>query len=125
LFSLQKEQQAQQASGVKKVDAGSLRVQKDLSELKKEGKALPQNIKLDFPDPDNIMKFVCIIKPEDGPYRGGVFRFTFNMPPDYPHTAPKVLCDTNVSARSPGLPCPAHTRQIPARPPAGPGGDLM
>lgn len=42
------------------------------------------------------MDFEITIKPNEGMYRSGNFLFRFSVPPDYPHTPPKVKCGTKV-----------------------------
>ena len=59
----------------------------DLSEL-----ALGSTMKMDFPDPDDILNFILTITPDEGMYRGSRFSFTFNIPPHFPHEPPKVQC---------------------------------
>ena len=36
-----------------------------------------------------------------GMYKGGLFKFTFNINPNYPHEPPKVLCTQKVGLRLP------------------------
>ncbi|KAJ9156305.1 Nedd8 conjugating enzyme [Pleurostoma richardsiae] len=96
IWSMKKEQQkAENAEGAagkkKKVTAAQLRVQKDLSEL-----SLGSTMKLDFPDPDNILKFTLTIEPDEGMYRGGRFHFTFDINQNFPHEPPKVLCTEKI-----------------------------
>ncbi|EIE90596.1 hypothetical protein RO3G_15307 [Rhizopus delemar RA 99-880] len=67
--------------------AAQIRVQKDLAELD-----IPDTIQLDFPDPSNILNFNISIHPDEGFYKGGVFKFTFSISNNYPHEPPKVLC---------------------------------
>lgn len=45
---------------------------------------------LSFPDPNDILHFVLTITPDEGMYRGGVFRFGFAVGPAFPHEPPKV-----------------------------------
>lgn len=84
----QKEEEANRAgSGKKKVTAAQLRVQKDLTEL-----SLPSTMKTVFADPQDIMNFELVVKPDDGIYKGGTFRFSFNVNSNFPHEPPKVKC---------------------------------
>lgn len=65
-----------------------MRLAKDISEL-----TLSPSISIDFPDgKDKLLDFVVTIRPEDGFYRGGIFRFSFAVPGTYPHDPPKVKC---------------------------------
>ncbi|KAI8137883.1 putative ubiquitin-conjugating enzyme E2 [Fennellomyces sp. T-0311] len=70
-----------------KTSAAQIRVQKDLAELE-----IPSTIKLEFPDPADILNFNVLITPDEGLYRGGRFSFTFNINNNYPHEPPKVHC---------------------------------
>lgn len=94
LFSLKKEADASAASeaaGASKVSAAQLRAQKDHNEL-----SLPPQCELEFPDPDDLLHFILWIRPDEGLWRGGEFKFTFNIPKGYPHEVPKVHCDTKI-----------------------------
>lgn len=98
IWSIKKEQQkADAAEGAasggkkKKVTAAQLRVQKDLSEL-----SLGTTMKTDFPDPDNILRFVLTIEPDEGMYRGGRFTFDFDINQNFPHEPPKVRCSQKI-----------------------------
>ncbi|TGZ84790.1 putative NEDD8 conjugating enzyme [Ascodesmis nigricans] len=71
--------------------AAQLRAQRDISEL-----SLPSTISLTFPDPDDILHFEATITPDDGYYKGGVFRFNVNVGPQYPHEPPKVKCTQKI-----------------------------
>lgn len=76
----------------------------DLAELD-----IPDTIQLDFPDPSHILKFNVSILPDEGNnklyyllimlihhsigfYKGGIFKFTFDISNSYPHEPPKVHC---------------------------------
>ncbi|CAN6596484.1 NEDD8-conjugating enzyme Ubc12p [Trichomonascus vanleenenianus] len=83
----QKEEEAQSGSRKKKITAAQLRVQKDLTEL-----SLPPTMKTHFPDPEDIMNFELEIKPDEGIYKGGVFKFSFAVNTNFPHEPPKVKC---------------------------------
>lgn len=63
----------------------------DLSEL-----SLGTTMKVDFPDPDDILNFVLSIQPDEGTYHGGKFTFTFAMNQNYPHEPPKVRCQQKI-----------------------------
>ena len=74
--------------GGPKRSPGEMRLAKDISEL-----TLSPSISIDFPDgKDKLLDFIVTIRPEDGFYRGGVFRFSFAVPGTYPHEPPKVKC---------------------------------
>lgn len=98
IWSMKKEQQkADAAEGAaaggkkKKVTAAQLRVQKDLSEL-----SLGSTMGTEFPDADNILKFVLTIEPDEGMYRGGRFTFDFDINQNFPHEPPKVRCTQKI-----------------------------
>ncbi|CAB5357600.1 unnamed protein product [Rhizophagus irregularis] len=74
-----------------KVSAAQIRVQKDLTEL-----ALPDTMHMSFPDESDLLNFNLSITPDEGFYRGGVFRFTFNINNNYPHDPPKVRCSQKI-----------------------------
>jgi ubiquitin-conjugating enzyme E2 M len=88
--------------------------------------SLPKNIRIDFPDPDDLLNFRLTIQPDegtlsDGPcalgptpltahgpwppggghtgmYKGGSFDFTFKIKENYPHEPPKVRCTNKARA---------------------------
>jgi len=88
-FMTLKQDKKDQADGPKKTktSAAVIRAQKDISELN-----LPSTCKVDFPDPTDLLNFVLTIKPDDGMYKGGVFKFSFHIKDNYPHEAPKLKC---------------------------------
>ncbi|XP_063935012.1 NEDD8-conjugating enzyme Ubc12 isoform X3 [Daucus carota subsp. sativus] len=58
---------------------------------------LPKTCSISFPNgKDDLMNFEVIIRPDEGYYSGGLFTFTFQISPIYPHEAPKVKCKTKV-----------------------------
>lgn len=74
--------------------AAQLRVQKDLTEL-----SLPSTMSTVFNDPQDMMNFELVVKPDDGMYKGGTFRFSFSVNPNFPHEPPKVKCLQKVSSK--------------------------
>ncbi|KAG2190994.1 hypothetical protein INT46_011276 [Mucor plumbeus] len=74
-----------------RTSAAQIRVQKDLAELD-----IPDTIKLDFPDPSNILNFNVTIHPDEGFYTKGLFKFTFAINTNYPHEPPKVHCTQKI-----------------------------
>ncbi|KAG4304427.1 hypothetical protein PORY_002137 [Pneumocystis oryctolagi] len=70
-----------------KVSAAQIRIQKDITEL-----ALPETMKIKFPNPDDLLNFYLTIYPDEGFYKGGSFSFKFNINMNYPHDPPKVKC---------------------------------
>jgi ubiquitin-conjugating enzyme E2 M len=88
LFSLkQQKKQEEAASSGKKVTAAQIRLQKDVSEIE-----LPNTMKMDFPNPDDLLHFTLKLSPDEGFYKGGSFQFKFDFKPSYPHDPPKVVC---------------------------------
>ncbi len=78
-------------SGKIKKNAGQLRIQKDVNELD-----APSYIDVSFPDPDDLMNIELTMAPEEGFYSRGLFQFRISIPEDYPHSPPKVHCETRV-----------------------------
>ncbi|ORZ05463.1 ubiquitin-conjugating enzyme/RWD-like protein, partial [Absidia repens] len=74
-----------------KTSAAQIRVQKDLAELE-----IPSTIKMEFPDPGDILNFKVTITPDEGFYKGGSFFFTFAINSNYPHEPPKVRCTQKI-----------------------------
>ena len=74
-----------------RVSPGEIRFKKDLLELD-----LPPHAETNFPDSNNIMKFEVFVDltKEVCYWKGGKFKFTITVPPNYPHEAPKCHCDT-------------------------------
>ncbi|KAJ4715046.1 Ubiquitin-conjugating enzyme family protein [Melia azedarach] len=97
LFKVKEKQKedAENNSGVvptKKQTAGELRLNRDITELN-----LPDSCSISFPSgKDDLMNFEVSIKPDEGYYKDGTFVFSFEVPPIYPHEAPKVKCKTKV-----------------------------
>ena len=44
---------------------------------------LSGNCKIYYDNPDDLKKFRVVIKPEEGYWRGGTFKFEITVPPDY------------------------------------------
>ncbi|OMJ09608.1 NEDD8-conjugating enzyme ubc12 [Smittium culicis] len=82
-----KKQQALNEKSNTKVSPSRIRIQKDVSELD-----LPSSIKVEFLDQQNLNNFIVQIKPDEGYYSGGTFKFSFALNENYPHDPPKVLC---------------------------------
>ncbi|RKO85643.1 ubiquitin-conjugating enzyme/RWD-like protein [Blyttiomyces helicus] len=51
---------------------------------------------MSFPDPSDVFNFNLTITPDEGFYKGGVFKFTFKVNANYPHEPPKVLCTQKI-----------------------------
>jgi len=94
LFDLKKQKEAESSAsgGKKKVAAGLIRMQKDVSELKTE-----KGVEMDFYNgKEDLMNFKVKISPMEGMYKGGKFIFDFKISDNYPHEPPKVRCSTQV-----------------------------
>eukprot|EP00927_Polykrikos_kofoidii_P071293 TRINITY_DN67583_c0_g1_i1.p1 TRINITY_DN67583_c0_g1~~TRINITY_DN67583_c0_g1_i1.p1 ORF type:complete len:187 (-),score=32.43 TRINITY_DN67583_c0_g1_i1:63-623(-) len=70
---------------------GEIRIQKELDELE-----LPPQVRMDFPDKNNLMRFRMDISPDEGFWKGATYTFDFSVAPLYPHEAPKVKCATKI-----------------------------
>jgi ubiquitin-conjugating enzyme E2 M len=51
---------------------------------------------IDFPNPNDLTSFQVHVSPDSGYWKGATYRFTFSIPPHYPHSPPKVHCHTKV-----------------------------
>lgn len=71
--------------------ASIIRLQKDINELDES-----KSISVEFPNPNDLTKFKVKIIPETGFWTGAPYLFSFDIPFDYPHTPPKVLCLTKI-----------------------------
>ncbi|KAG2206814.1 hypothetical protein INT47_007570 [Mucor saturninus] len=86
-----KSKEAEQEKKKPRTSAAQIRVQKDLAELD-----IPDTIKLEFPDPSNILNFNVTIQPDEGFFVHGIYRFTFAINTNYPHEPPKVRCTQKI-----------------------------
>lgn len=68
--------------------AAHLRAERDLQELE-----LPDNVKLVQKDPDDVMNFSLVVRPDPGSYwHKGTYEFQFKIAARYPYDPPKVTC---------------------------------
>ena len=51
-------------------------------------------MKLEWPDKDNFMRFLCFITPTEGLYKGAKYEWEIVIPNSYPHSPPKCLLKT-------------------------------
>ncbi len=51
---------------------------------------------VDFPNPNDLTNFNVFITPPDGLWKNACYKFTFAIPPLYPHEPPKVTCHTKI-----------------------------
>lgn len=68
-------------------------MQKEVGELD-----LPSHAEVNFPDPNNIMKFELFVdlSKEECLWKGARYKFTVTVPNNYPHDAPKCHCETQI-----------------------------
>jgi len=71
--------------------AGEIRIQKDIGELE-----VCDVAEVRFPNPNKLTKFELYVTPDSGYWKGAKYRFTFDIPPSYPHDPPKVLCHPKI-----------------------------
>jgi ubiquitin-protein ligase len=53
-------------------------------------------MKMNFPNPDDILNFTLTIEPDEGMYKGGAFHFNFSVNQNFPHDPPKVKCTQKI-----------------------------
>ena len=77
----------------KKKSPGEYRMMKEVAELD-----LPTHAEVNFPDEANIMKFEVFVDltKEECLWKGGKYKFTVAVSPNYPHEAPKCHCETTI-----------------------------
>mmetsp|Transcript_5880 Transcript_5880/g.14725 ORF Transcript_5880/g.14725 Transcript_5880/m.14725 type:complete len:224 (+) Transcript_5880:114-785(+) len=78
-------------NGQKKRSPGEIRIQKDIAEL--DGGKVAN---IEFPNPNDLTLFEVSITPDSGFWKNATYRFKFEIPDHYPHTPPKVHCDTKI-----------------------------
>jgi len=79
------------ASGKKKRTPGEIRIQKDIADLDGGNVA-----NIDFPNPNDLTSFGVSITPDSGFWKNATYNFKFDIPDHYPHTPPKVHCETKI-----------------------------
>ncbi|KAL7514581.1 hypothetical protein ACHAXN_011826 [Cyclotella atomus] len=77
--------------GAKKRTPGEIRIQKDIAEL--DGGKVAN---ITFPNPNDLTIFEVSITPDSGYWKNATYNFKFEIPDHYPHTPPKVHCDTKI-----------------------------
>ena len=75
----------------KKKSPGELRLKKEIAEMD-----LPTHAQVNFPDETNIMSFEVYVDltKEECLWKGAKYKFTVQVPPNYPHDPPKCHCET-------------------------------
>ncbi|OSX76327.1 hypothetical protein BU14_0197s0024 [Porphyra umbilicalis] len=101
MFSLKQQSKDKDKSGAaaaggaapaRRLRAGQLRAQKDITDID-----MPPSMSLSFPNgASDMMHLALSLSPPEGPYYPGTFKFTITIPDGYPHSPPKVHCDTKV-----------------------------
>ena len=81
----------QENSKKQKTRSSLIRVQQEFDELE-----LPDNVKLNLPDPEYIGNFEILIKLNDGLWKDGKYTFNFKILNNYPITSPKVICKNKI-----------------------------
>lgn len=51
---------------------------------------------IDFPNPNDLTAFNVSISPDSGYWKGATYHFSFGIPAHYPHSPPKVDCNTKI-----------------------------
>jgi ubiquitin-conjugating enzyme E2 M len=51
---------------------------------------------ISFPNPNNLSNFDVVICPDSGYWKSATYHFSFVIPPHYPHSPPKVECQTKI-----------------------------
>ncbi|KAH7727023.1 Ubiquitin-conjugating enzyme family protein [Aphelenchoides avenae] len=67
----------------------------ELPELERRLREMP-SCKLHFPTPTQLQNMELTVKPQSGLYKGGTFKFTITVPPEYNNSPPAVKCETRV-----------------------------
>ncbi|OAX77278.1 hypothetical protein ACJ72_08426 [Emergomyces africanus] len=110
ILSLKRKQQEEAAAAAasgqstSKVGAVELRLQHDLSriekdEVQREAKGLPKIIDFHYKNREDPLHFTVVISPDEGMYKGGSFKFTFDIPEGeqaFPFYPPKVKCTQKI-----------------------------
>lgn len=52
--------------------------------------------KIDFPNPNDLTEFKVSVTPDTGYWAGATYHFVFRIPGHYPHSPPKVDCQTKI-----------------------------
>mmetsp|Transcript_13594 Transcript_13594/g.38944 ORF Transcript_13594/g.38944 Transcript_13594/m.38944 type:complete len:213 (+) Transcript_13594:177-815(+) len=92
LFGIGGEKKSKKGEGTgKKRTPGEIRIQKDIAEL--DG---GQVATITFPNANDLTTFHVAVTPDTGYWKGATYDFTFSIPPHYPHSPPKVDCNTKI-----------------------------
>jgi len=51
---------------------------------------------IEFPNPNDLTVFHVSITPDSGFWKNATYKFKFDIPDHYPHTPPKVHCETKI-----------------------------
>jgi ubiquitin-protein ligase len=53
-------------------------------------------ISIEFPHEDNLTCVHVVLTPTGGLYKGGTFKFTINLPENYPESVASITCQTKI-----------------------------
>mmetsp|Transcript_14674 Transcript_14674/g.16385 ORF Transcript_14674/g.16385 Transcript_14674/m.16385 type:complete len:186 (+) Transcript_14674:3-560(+) len=91
----EEEEEKKGGTGKKKIrtSPAELRWKKEIAELD-----LPDHAEVDIPNDLDICNFNVTVDltKEDCIWKGGIYKFSINIPKSYPHKPPKVHCDTQI-----------------------------
>ena len=73
-----------------RIGPAELRLRTDLQEVE-----CPPNVVMNFPDPNNLMKFEVTfdLKDYDCLWRGGKYKISFDIPLEFPYHPPRCVCE--------------------------------
>eukprot|EP01001_Neometanema_parovale_P010730 NODE_6968_length_803_cov_88.736765_g6732_i0.p1 GENE.NODE_6968_length_803_cov_88.736765_g6732_i0~~NODE_6968_length_803_cov_88.736765_g6732_i0.p1 ORF type:complete len:177 (+),score=37.39 NODE_6968_length_803_cov_88.736765_g6732_i0:83-613(+) len=90
IMTLSKDKELREKTGKGQTSAADLRLTKDLGELDLKG----TTASIEIPDEQNQREFWITLRPIEGFYQGGTFRFQISVPAQYPHEPPKAFLPT-------------------------------
>ncbi|EEH03250.1 NEDD8-conjugating enzyme Ubc12 [Histoplasma capsulatum] len=104
ILSMKKKQQAEAAAAGQtknRVGGAKARIQHDLLRVGKqeeeESRTGARPIKFEWKNGDDPFHFSVVIEPDEGMYKGGSFKFNFDIPEhDYPFEPPRVKCTQRI-----------------------------
>jgi len=67
----------------------------EFKEIEETVRNLPSST-LSFPNPGVLHDMILTVKPSSGMYRGGTFKFSISVPPEYNNSPPTVKCLTRI-----------------------------
>ncbi|CAA20714.1 NEDD8-conjugating enzyme ubc12 [Schizosaccharomyces pombe] len=82
-----KKKEAQKEKNASGISPAQIRIQKDVTDLE-----IPSTMSTSWPDPIKLNVLHLEIRPDEGYYKGGKFKFRIQIDDNYPHDPPKVKC---------------------------------